>query len=127
MSNPVKTDDAARILELAKGDWPQQSQAIDLLMQWEPIDIAIFAHEHPEAEAELSYLIATGCEGLMFEVAHLEAVLGPSIHDAVTNFGLDEQQIAEYQQIWRDRGIEPTTYQWPRSDGDPEEVPDGVN
>jgi hypothetical protein len=89
-------------------------EAGDYILKLKPIEIALLDLERSNYPGikHHGYVTARADEGLMFESSYLSVVLGTPPYNEAVNFGLDENDIKEYQQEWRDIGIEPTLIEW---------------
>lgn len=70
--------------------------------------INVYYHEQEKWSKHMPYIVAYASADLMFEYSYFISVLGNPPYPHAEEFGLTEKDIAEYQNTWKQAGIEPT-------------------
>jgi hypothetical protein len=90
---------------------PLVGSAVELALKMKPIELLIIDWKNPELTANSAYVTCLASEDLMFDVAYLMSVTGTTPNGMTDHWGLKEKDIKEYQQQWREVGIDPSEIQ----------------
>jgi hypothetical protein len=87
---------------------PLVQSAVEIALKMKPIELLVADWKNPELTSNSAYVTCLASEDLMFDVAYLMSVTGATPNEMTDHWGLKEKDIKEYQQHWRDNGIEPS-------------------